>query len=108
MITIFYGSRVGKTTTEVAFEYPSLVLELNIRDLKLQGLQTTGQNGPLFVPAQQRQIRFMAFLQSLHALFTPSAVCCLKRDVYREQCVTNVGILHKPADSVPFSMQEAT
>ena len=32
MISIFYHSRVGKTTTEVAFKFPSIVLEPNIRD----------------------------------------------------------------------------
>jgi len=52
---------------------------------------------------------------SLYGTFTKSS-CPLyvfggmlsKESVYREQCVTNVGILHKPADSVPLSMQEVT
>jgi hypothetical protein len=31
----------------------------------------------------------MAFLQSLHALFMSSAICCLKKSASSEQCVTS-------------------
>jgi hypothetical protein len=70
VIKIFYHARVGRTTTEVAFEFPSVVLEPNIPD-------------PNFRVADIRTE-------------WPTS----------RQSVTNVGILHKSADSVPFSMQD--
>src|ERR1700689_3767018 len=44
----------------------------------------------------------MAFLQSLHALFMSSAICCLKKSASREQCVTS-GRHLMPAGSVPLA-----
>jgi hypothetical protein len=41
VITIFCHSRVGKTTTEVAFEFPSVVLEANIRDRNFRVVAST-------------------------------------------------------------------
>lgn len=44
VITIFYHSGVGKTTTEVAFEFPSVVLEPDIDDpnFRVADIQTVG------------------------------------------------------------------
>jgi len=107
VITIFGHSRVGKTTTEVAFEFPSVVLEPNFRDpnFRVADIRT---DWPTSRPLP-------AATDSLYGIFTKSS-CPLhvfggmlsKESVYREQCVTNVGVLHKPADSVPLSMQEVT
>jgi hypothetical protein len=55
--------------------------------------------------AQQRRFALWQF----YKIFMPSLRLrrhVSKESVYREQCVTNVGILHKPADSFPLSIQK--
>jgi hypothetical protein len=98
VITIFCHSRVGKTTTEVAFEFPSVVLEPNIRDRNFR-VADIRIEWPSSRPLPTAT-------DSLYGILTKSS-CPLyvfgsmlsKESVYREQCGTNFGILHKPADS---------
>src|SRR4029077_24856 len=98
VIKIFYHSRVGRTTTEVAFEFPSVVPEPNIRDpnVRVADIRTEWPTSrPL--PSSDRFA-----LRHFYKVFMPSlrlrryVVCGMlsKESVCREQCDTSVRILY--------------